>query len=370
MLTVVLGGYGNFGARICRALAGNPGIELVVAGRSQQRAAALAAELGHGTRGLYLNVNQPDLADDLREMKAELVIHAAGPFQQQGYAVAQAAAAAGAHYIDLADARRFVCDFPAALDAAFRAAGRVGISGASTLPALSNAALDHLILHWQALESIDVCIAPAQSAPRGEATMAAVLDYCGAPIQVWKKGQWTTQYGWSRPRRVRFARLRSRLGALCDVPDLELFPLHYKGVQSVMFRAALEVGICQRALAIMGLLRRLGLLRQPVHYAAFLNRSANGFDFLGSGRGGMVVRAAGVGANGQPVQHAWHVMADDDSGPEIPCMAAILLARRLARGEVAKSGATTSIGWLRLADFAGEFAKWGMQTDVVDETRR
>lgn len=29
--TVVLGGYGNFGARICRALMHTPGIELVVA---------------------------------------------------------------------------------------------------------------------------------------------------------------------------------------------------------------------------------------------------------------------------------------------------------------------------------------------------
>jgi short subunit dehydrogenase-like uncharacterized protein len=54
---------------------------------------------------------------------AELVIHTAGPFQGQDYGVVAAAvAAAGAHYIDLADGRRFVCDFPAALDAAFREA--------------------------------------------------------------------------------------------------------------------------------------------------------------------------------------------------------------------------------------------------------
>ena len=38
---LVLGGYGNFGARIVRALAGDAAIQLVVAGRDVQRARAL-----------------------------------------------------------------------------------------------------------------------------------------------------------------------------------------------------------------------------------------------------------------------------------------------------------------------------------------
>ena len=42
-------------------------------------------------------------------LRPGLVIHTVGPFQQQDFAVAQAAIAAGAHYCDLADARRFVC---------------------------------------------------------------------------------------------------------------------------------------------------------------------------------------------------------------------------------------------------------------------
>ena len=43
MKTVVLGGYGNFGARICRALANSEGIELVVAARNGARAMQFAA---------------------------------------------------------------------------------------------------------------------------------------------------------------------------------------------------------------------------------------------------------------------------------------------------------------------------------------
>ena len=33
MRVVVIGGYGNFGARVCRGLAGSPSIEVVAAGR-------------------------------------------------------------------------------------------------------------------------------------------------------------------------------------------------------------------------------------------------------------------------------------------------------------------------------------------------
>ncbi len=49
-------------------------------------------------------------------------------------------------------------------------------------------------------------------------------------------------------------------------------------------------------------------------------------------------------------------------------MAAILLARRMAAGESFPVGAYPCLGLHGLADFASEFAKWGMMTDVVDET--
>jgi saccharopine dehydrogenase-like NADP-dependent oxidoreductase len=365
--TLVLGGYGNFGARICRALAGDAAIALLVGGRDGDRAHAFAATLGGGVVGVAVDFGAPGFGDVLARLGVQLLIHAAGPFQQQSYAVARAAAHAGAHYVDLADGRRFVCDFAAALDADFRAAGRCGISGASTVPALSAAVVDALGAGWQHIESIDLCIAPAQTAPRGVATLAAVLSYCGAPIEVWDEGRWQTRRGWARPERVQFARLRPRLGALCDIPDLELFPRRYAGVKRVTFRAALEVGIAQRAFALIAALRDVGLLARPERLARPLQAGAKWFDGLGSSLGGMVVRIAGRDAHGQAARHAWHIAADHDHGPEIPCMAAILLARRLARGGELPVGATACAGLLTLDAFAPEFARWGMVTDRVDE---
>lgn len=367
MKILILGGYGNFGARIAKALASDPRLEILVGGRSLAPAQALASSLGAAARGVCIDVDAPDFLGRLNELAPRLVIHTAGPFQGQDYQVPLQIAQAGAHYIDLADGRRFVCDFPSQVDAAFRRAGRSAISGASTVPALSAAVVDHLAAGWQRLQSIDTCIAPAQSAPRGKATLAGVLAYCGEPIRILQNGQWVQRPGWASPTPVRFARLKPRRGALCDIPDLELFPARYPGVETVMFRAALEVGLAQQALAALSFLRQKRLLAAPRKLAPLLHSLGRAFDPLGSALGGMVVRVAGLDARGQPARRAWHIAADHDHGPEIPCMAAILLARRLARGEQLPVGAQACTGLLALAEFEPEFARWRMATDIVEE---
>jgi saccharopine dehydrogenase-like NADP-dependent oxidoreductase len=368
MKTLVLGGYGNFGARVCRALSADASIELQVAGRDLGQAQRLVDSLGGRATAVSIDCNAPDFAERLSTLGSGLVIHVAGPFQQQSYSVAFAAAGAGAHYIDLADGRRFVCDFPQALHAVFQQAGRTGISGASTVPALSSAVIEHLCKDWQVIDAVDICIAPARTAPRGKATLAAVLGYCGEPIRVWRGGQWTQAAGWAAPERVEFKRLRPRIGALCDIPDLELFPVRYNVRTRVMFRAALEVAATQRGFAALAALRGMGLLPRPARWAGALNRIAGVFDTLGTSLGGMVVRVEGRDDTGRPVRRAWHIAADHDHGPEIPCMAAIVLARKLAAGDAMASGAFTAAGQLSLGEFEPEFGKWGMITDIVDET--
>jgi hypothetical protein len=365
MKVLVLGGYGNFGARICRALAGDPRIELQVAGRDKHKAETLASEIRADSA--EVDAGSGNLAETLQRNGIGLVIHTAGPFQAQHYGVARAAAKAGAHYIDLADGRRFVCDFAAQVNDAFVTAGRCAVSGASTVPALSSAVVDGALEKFTRLDSIDICIAPAQKAPRGRATLEGVLSYCGEPIQVWRNGRWQAQHGWADPSRVRFARLKTRSGALCDIPDLEIFPSRYPGVKDVMFRAALEVGVTQQAFAALSFLRRRGLIGSPRSMAGVLHRFGGAFDALGTPDGGMVVRLAGIGLAGAPLQLAWHITAGGFHGPEIPCMAAILLARNLARDQGPPPGAHTAAGLLALGDFAPEFARWGMTTEWEEE---
>src|SRR5215213_6997077 len=57
---LITGGYGTVGRRVAADLAPDYPVRVVVAGRSAERAARLAAELGHGVRGRRVDVGDPD----------------------------------------------------------------------------------------------------------------------------------------------------------------------------------------------------------------------------------------------------------------------------------------------------------------------
>jgi NAD(P)-dependent dehydrogenase (short-subunit alcohol dehydrogenase family) len=357
---VVIGGCGNFGARICRRLAGEPGLTLVATRRSESRGSEFMP-----VATAALDIQSPGFAAALKSLTPDLVIHCAGPFQGQDYRVALASVACGADYIDIADGREFVAGFVAAVGPAAAAAGCVAITGASTLPALSSAVVDALRPPFAVLTAIEIVIAPGQHAARGAATVAAVLSYAGRPFQWWREGAWRTAHGWQELERERFSFGR-RLGAACDVPDLQLLPARYPGVRTVTFRAALEVSLQHYALWICAACRRMGLPLPLARWSVVFDRFATWLNWLGSDSGGMSVRLVGRDEAGQPLCRSWELVAKDNHGPEIPCMAAVILARHWRRGPVLAPGAKVCMGLLGLADFQPEFARWNIITRVDD----
>src|SRR6188768_596518 len=92
---LILGGYGNFGLRIARALATHAQCHLILAGRDEQRAREAIRALNNDgatarLEGIRLDSEDPQFARRLVEMQVKTVIHTAGPFQGQSYAVANA----------------------------------------------------------------------------------------------------------------------------------------------------------------------------------------------------------------------------------------------------------------------------------------
>jgi saccharopine dehydrogenase-like NADP-dependent oxidoreductase len=57
---LITGGYGAVGRRVAADLAPDDPVRVVVAGRSAEKAARLAAELGHGVRVRRVDVGDPD----------------------------------------------------------------------------------------------------------------------------------------------------------------------------------------------------------------------------------------------------------------------------------------------------------------------
>ena len=304
----------------------------------------------------------PRFARDLARLAPQIVVHCAGPFQGQDYRVAQAANAAGAHYLDLADGRDFVAGFAAANNAAANAAGVLAVSGASTLPALSSAVIDTLALRLATIEEIRIYIAPGQRAPRGIATLAAVFSYAGRQFTWLSGGAWRDAVGWQELRRINLRGVGKRWAAACDVPDLALLPLRYASARTVEFRAALEMGMQHFALWFVAALRRVGLPVPIERWAGALERIARVFDWFAGERGGMLIEVIGSRTGAERALLTWSLNVPARDGPEIPCMPAILLVQKLARDELSLRGAHACMGMLSLEEFLPQFQHWGVHT--------
>jgi saccharopine dehydrogenase-like NADP-dependent oxidoreductase len=337
---VVLGGYGNFGSRIVAALAREPDTRVFVAGRDLKQATAVAQEIGGAAEPLRLDAHSGDFTAELRKVGATLVVHTAGPFQGQNYSIPQACVAAGAHYIDLADARDFVCGIKT-LDKDAKLNGALVVSGASSVPGLSSAVVDALGTQFTSIESID----------HGKATMNGVLAYAGKPFKQWHDGQWRQVRGWQDlTRRSYPTPIHGRWIANCDIPDLDLFPERYRPVQTVQFRAGVGPATSMVGLWFASWLVRAGVLTSLQSWVPTLHRTASALARYGSKRSAMHVTVRGVDLNGEPAVRNWFLLADQDHGPFIPCFPAIALARKLVRDEISVRGAMPCMGLLTVDD--------------------
>jgi len=218
---------------------------------------------------------------------------------------------------------------------------------------------------FRGAERIEVVIAPGQRAQRGGATIAAVLGYAGESFPWRERGEWRTVYGWQQLKRQRFS-FGNRLSAACDVPDLELFPERYAGVQSVTFRAALEVSLQHYGLWMIGACRRMGLPMHIPQWGATLDRIGLWLDWLEARRAGCQSASRDEAMRPDPEPHVG-ARCRIQSRPEIPCMAAVILATQLARGDPFRAGAKVCMGMLGLSDFEAEFARWHISSRVMDE---
>lgn len=355
---VVVGGTGNFGSRICHRLLGQSNTVLVVTSRSLSSAKSLATRLHEQHPGAIvdaaaLDQSSPGFAESLKQLGPDIVIHTAGPYQGQDYRVARACIACASHYIDLADGREFVSGFDVLHNEASRR-GVLLVSGASTLPGLSSAVVEQLRGHFATIHGVEISIAPAHQTPRGSGTVAAVLSYCGKPFDVMEDGNWVTRFGWQNLKAQRYPELGFRISAACDVPDLGLLPELMPEVETVTFHAALEAKWEQIALWKMAWATRLGIVSDWDRFIPAFQWLSNRLIKLGSVTGGMQVRLSGVGQDRQPMSIAWNLVAQNNHGPEIPCIPALILARKLASDQIAESGARACVGMITLSEFDAE----------------
>ncbi len=362
-----------------RALSQDVDLHVIVAGRDRARAQSFIASIDAPKAALdaiALDTQAEDFAVGLRDLAPQVVIDTAGPFQQRTeggeatevYRVAAAALAAGAHSIDLADSRDYVCGI-GALDAVAKTAGRWAISGASSVPGLHAAVIEAHRERFAEIDAVESAIAPGNRTPRGWATMLAILSYSGKPYRGFVDGTWRTIYGWQSLRRLHVRDVGTRWLARCDVPDLELLPKRYPTLRTIEFRAGVELRRMHLGLWLATWLVRAGLIRDLRWFAKPLFTLSEYWQHIGSDVGFMRVTLRGRGHDGARQRLDWTLIARNGDGPQIPATAAVLLTRKLARGELPGSGATPCLDVFMLDEFLQTLDGFAMETrtEVVSE---
>ena len=353
---LVLGGYGNFGKRITKALIRH-GVPVVIAGRDQVKAEALASELNTALLNIAVFDVNKDLSSQLQLLRPSVVINTCGPFQASNYLVALCCLNHGVHYIDLADGRDFVNDITM-LDNLAKSRNVTVISGASTVPGLSSAVVEYYRNEFSEIDSMKFGISPGQQAERGLATTQGILSYVGKPLKLFA-GSDKPRYGWQNIYRQEFPELGKRWMANCDIPDLDLLPKHY-GIRSIQFSAGLEIGFIHLGLWFLSWVVRIGLPLNLSQHAKFLLEASNKFNKMGSADGGMFVILKGKDHQKDLLEKCWFIIGKDGDGPQIPCVPAIILAHKLASGEQLKKGAYPCVGLITLDEYMNELEQFNI----------
>ncbi|WP_017963183.1 SDR family oxidoreductase [Rhizobium leguminosarum] len=384
---LIIGGYGTFGGRLARLLGDQPRLRLLVAGRSLEKADDFVADLrtpkdgaeGLGSNNLGAMVQavafdrDGDLTEQLTRMRPHLVVDASGPFQSFGknaYKVAEACIDLGIDYADIADGTGFVAGIDE-MDAAAKAKGTFALSGLSSLPALSFAALEAMAPHFSRVDTVAAGIAPSAHVKIGLNVVRAISSYAGKKITVLRDGQPASGRGLIDAMRVTVAPpgvkpLRSRTFLLVDAPDLKLLPARFADLQSSFTGVGTEPQPLQHLLSLTARLVRLRLLPSLLPFARLLQRASHAFA-IGDHRGGMFVRVGGVDHAGQRLTAGWHLIAEGDDGPFIPVIGVEALVRRLLTDVRPENGARPAAGELQLADFEAAFQRFSITSGITME---
>ncbi|MDB5703658.1 MAG: hypothetical protein JWN66_774, partial [Sphingomonas bacterium] len=257
------------------------------------------------------------------------------------------------------------------LDHAAKEAGVAIVSGASSVPALSGAVARHLAAGMDRVAQVELAISASNRATAGASVAAAILGYVGRPVRLWRNRRWTSGWGWQGLKRESFAvtgapTLSGRWVALVEVPDLDLMPAMLPGRPAVVFRAGTEIALQTLALWLISWPIRWFGLGSAARLAPILLPLQRLTRVLTSDRSAMSVRLAGE-ADGGFVERSWTLIAQDGDGPEIPTLAAVLLAEEVLAGRV-PAGARDAGQLLSLARFEPLFATISVRHETV-ETR-
>lgn len=356
---LIIGGYGHFGKFISEQLSQSDNIHLIIAGRTLNKAEALAKTFPRA-EAQYLDIHD-HFSEALRTINPDIVIHTSGPYQGQNYHVATACIEHHCHYIDLADARDFVSNIHI-LDKDAQKAKQLICSGASSVPCLTSAAIDHYKSDFQHLKEIHYSISTAQQTNLGLATLKSVLGYAGKPFKTLVAGKEKIIYGNMDQDYVPNTR---RFVGNCDVPDLDIFPKLYPDLETLHFKAGTELRIVQYMLCLLSYGVRWKILPSLVPFAPLMLKISHYLNYFGSKTSYFTLKMIGTDKEGNIKNKIFTLKADHGDGLYIPCIPSILLTKKLVNNDINQIGATPCTGLITLDEYLSELKGLNISWDYI-----
>jgi hypothetical protein len=245
------------------------------------------------------------------------------------------------------------------------------LSGVSSFPVLTAAAVRRLSADMTTVTAIRGGIAPSPYAGVGENVIRAVVGYAGKPIRRKHAGGFGAGYPWTEHYRYTIAvpgrmPLGDRLFSLVDVPDLQALAPLWPEAEEIWMGAGPVPESLHRMLAALSWLVRLRIVPTLAPLAPLMHAATNRVRF-GEHRGGMFVEVEGLDAARTPCKRSWHLLAEGDDGPLIPSMAVEAIIRNTLQGRAPAAGARAAIRELELDDYQQSFARRTIFTGVRDD---
>ena len=371
MDVLIIGGYGTFGYGIADLLSDEADLTIALAGRNVDKAQSACRALAGAATVIPLKLDRNGDLEAQIESSPDIIIDASGPFQNYGdgkrdnvirYALAQ-----GCHYLDIADDLEFV-DHIRSFDAEAKDKGLTLLSGLSTYPVLTAAALGMLSEKMDGITDIRAGIAPSPKAVMGRNVIAAVAAYAGKKqVGILRNGKFEKTHGLTETHRQTICvpgekPLPNILFSVVEGPDPQELPRHMKGLKNIWMSAGPRPEFLHRMLIGLAYLVKLKLLHNIAWLTGLFHRTQSLVSF-GDHRGGMFVQASNVRKT-----LTWNMIAIGDDGPRIPAIPAAIMVRKWLHDEAVEAGARTAITDISLSDFDTEFSKLKITHGIHDDT--
>ena len=271
--------------------------------------------------------------------------------------------------MDFADGSDFVKGI-IELDVAAKSAGVYALSGVSSFPVLTAAVVRSLSSSFTQVLSIKGGIAPSPYAGVGLNVIRAIAAYAGKPVQLTRNKTVSTAYGLTESIRYTigppgYRPLRNIRFSLVDVPDLQLLPDLWPGLDSIWMGAGPVPEVLHRMLNGLAWLVRIRLLPSLSPFAPIFFYAIKYLRW-GAHRGGMFVEVQGIQSAGTLSTRSWHLLAEGNDGPYIPCMALQAIIERSLAGNNPPFGARPASLDLELQDYERLFEKRTIYTGQRD----